>query len=290
MPKIAVWVGNKHYQATVGDGTWYVDVLLPGGSTVIKAILASATLTRIVVTFPSVTDIAQQAPQKVHVEWPPGAFAKLESIARSTLAPGLPGIEDFPMKVQLRTAVLLREMLEGIDIQFVAESSGAHLIKMLPRRGEGWGYTYGDCGNRDPEGVSDVYVGSFEESMRTELETYWLPMDRSKDSLETRIEDVAWALASTAAHELAHGLGLVACDWMQADPKDDGHNHPNLAFDSVDPLTSRFGAGKHLMDSGLLVLGNLRIGEERTQRGFQRIPRRFSTFNWTYLKLIHPLP
>ena len=76
-----------------------------------------------------------------------------------------------------------------------------------------------DCDRSSAQ--AEVHLGYFVKSMVGSFQQ-WRPMSKA-DSPETRTEDIAYALADTAAHEITHALGLVTCNWM---PTVDGTHNP----------------------------------------------------------------
>jgi hypothetical protein len=105
------------------------------------------------------------------------------------------------------------------------------------------------------------------------------------------VEDVAQALARTAAHELGHILGLVGesrdqvCRWM--DGCEEHHTCPTLVDRGYE--TKRFDYGRHIMDPGGESLHNARIAEQvASQRSKPRVPATFDSLSMYYLAATRP--
>lgn len=161
---------------------------------------------------------------------------------------------------------------------------------------------YGDMAKSD---VCTVYLGSIRDSLRKAPRAgnglripEWSPM-RTDDSFETRLDDVAFFLASTCTHELGHSLGLVAFQdtlpggWMLGSPG--GHNPFGVDFikklrdiDDKIPetiLQRRFQGGGFVMDDELQAERSLRFG--RTRPYGERSIVKFNSANSAYLQLLY---
>ncbi|MEO8275671.1 MAG: hypothetical protein ABI639_05585 [Thermoanaerobaculia bacterium] len=230
------------------------------------------------------------SPQKLFLLWTPEANQAVKQIARETLTIKLSKkeLETFAERVRDGVLAILAGRFPIGTIELV-DSSGpdVHTVRMIGAKGGGvFGQTpVYDCGNLSHEGLSEVWVGSYEESMRNL--PLWTPMLMS-DSVGDRTEDISQALARGAAHEIGHGLGMVGgapsatCGWMNG--CDDLHDCESFQA-TYGSLVNRFEKGGYIMDPGDTTLRPWRIALP-LGRAHSRRPSAFSPFDQAYLALL----
>ena len=241
-------------------------------------------------------DLSPRETQTFGLSWE-GVDGMLRAIGRDTLNV-LPVAQEqgFPGEVRRRVQKLLDEWTEPFDVTRVDLNALYHLKFTTDTDGL-WGWTRGqqvddnnnelagDCGNHELTGESKIHVGSFAESMKQERLLWW-PMSK-QDSYDIRVEDVARVLASTALHELMHGMGLVTCGWMSEDSQDAGHNDRSL-HGGTRGIPN--GGGWHLMDSGTRTYGYQLLGFDSADPLGRNIRRQriLAPTNLGYLRALHP--
>jgi hypothetical protein len=283
-------LGGRTVQAQVSGDRWAATGVPLAGTAQRIAVRSQGVTRELLVT--RAEGVAPRPRQRIRIEWALGCDAELERIARETLDAALLDAEvaTFVSGVKTRFTLLLLERYAELDLELTASPAGAdvHTIRMLPVAPGAFGHSPYDCGNRQLVQQSDVYVGYFRDSMVGDFPV-WVPMSR-QDPLEVRMEDVAQAMARTAAHELGHSLGLVGrragpqCAWMEG--CQGGHNCPDL--DASRPLADRFDDGRFVMDPGFETEFYSRIAEWfPDERGSSRAPSEFNAFSRSYLSLIH---
>jgi len=240
------------------------------------------------------SNIGRRHQQKVCFSWDAGADRELEKIANNTINRKLPQqvLTQFIQGVHDHTVLVFARAYASFDIEIV-DSPGVdvHNIIMIKNASDVFGQTRFDCGNRDLEKTSEIWVGSYRLSMEGSRFERWGPM-ASTDSWRERMIDLGEAIGRTCAHELGHGLGLVGpsedaqCGWMLG--CDDGHNWDRI--DRECPPAQRFHSGWCIMDPNGKSLNNARIAEPRPNQRSTRQPAAFNAFNRSYIHYIHPKP
>jgi hypothetical protein len=220
--------------------------------------------------------------QDVCFTWTPGAGRLLVEIARGTgVRWGIEGSHDhFIRAVQLETERVFKRSYRGLGLTVVpGPGMNVHEIEMSPGLLPGeFGRTVYDYGNRRKGQPSAVWIGSIAHAILSDFKA-WGPME-SGDSWQDRAVDLGQILGRSAAHEVAHGLGLVGPPhspgaWMGGDSA--GHNH------------ARFGDGLCIMDPWAAVRNCLRLAQPNpNERSWPRSPAGFNAFNRCYLE--HLLP
>ena len=236
-----------------------------------------------------------RAAQKVRFQWDDGVDDQIRAIALETRSLGASEAQlaQFAAQVRARTEALFADYFRGVARIELVSAAGADVtsLRMTPLDGGAFGRAPADCGNVRPNDTVAVFAGFFRKHMANHPQ-FWSPMSRS-DSIATRAEDVAQALARTAAHEFAHAIGLTehrrACNWMEGDGQ--GHNsravNENPAYFR---LAARHAGGWHVMDPGPDTPGHIRIGEASAgERSAQRRRGHFEPFSASYLSILHPL-
>lgn len=291
-------VGAVRSTVPVVHGTWVKQVALGIGESRVEVTYGRASH-QIIVTRGSGI-IARQS-QKAKVEWDELTDEVLRKIALGTLSPEPSNSQllAFVSGVHFQTESLIRRAYDGIaDVEFVDASTDGldvHTIRMQPDFGGIFGRSFYDCGNSELHQISEIWVGTYLRSMLRSFptgqvaSTEWAPM-RKSDLIQTRIDDVAYALARTAAHEMGHSLGLVgsqgSCSWMHGCT--DGHNCDQFDID-FSPTADRFAKGRYIMDPGDRTENIARLGELSTsERSRSRQPATFNSFNRFYLAIIQP--
>ncbi len=288
------------------DGTWSMSgVALPNGPTRLTATLDSTgDSVRSVVTRGG--GIGLRPLQKLRFHWSGGIDEELRRIAKGTLEPDPSPAQQtaFITGVKSRTVTVFRRAYQAVvDLEIVsAEANDVHTVLLLANSGNIFGQSFFDCGNLDPHQTSEVWVGTYADSMIESFETgqtlpsgavrsrVWAPM-QSDDPLQTRIDDISEALGRTSAHEVGHSLGLVgsgtSCGWMRG--CDGGHNCDQ--FDVDFPGTDRFDRGQYIMDPGGKTDNWVRLAEPSPGgRAPARDPATFNRFNASYFAIVHPVP
>jgi hypothetical protein len=265
----------------------------------------------------------RQDQQKVRFFWN-DVDGELARIAQGTLATPPPSLPEFVAGVKRRTEELYFDAFRGVAkvVKSKTDDSDVHTVEFNKSDGGSsftkYGETVYDPGNLVPKQTSSVYVGTFVYQLvddddrrvkreaihpdRSEAEAqFWDPMT-SKDSHETRLEDLAQLLARTAVHETAHGLGLVGSKpvdplspddplaWMEGAPGN--HDDPlrDLLFVGNRDGLRRFNRGRFIMDPGEETKSHTRMGEpNETERSRVRSPGRFNRMNVSYLNQLLPL-
>lgn len=290
---VEVRVGEETVTVDVVNGKWSADLtLFPG----LNEVSASSAGEEQVVLVTSATEMMfiESRSQRVLLRWSDAATEELKKIAlgtrQATLTPQQQNT--FANSVKERTRAFIAEDFSRFAVEIVETDEeravDTHEIRFVSHA---LPLTYGlsphDCLNSLPKEMSQVYVGTFREEMVNDF-AQWGPM-RKSDSIDQRIDDVAYALARTASHELGHSLGLVtkegtpSCGWMEGC----GLHHTCESEPHV--LARRFGHGRYIMDRGDLAKGYARIAEAKPQqRSLDRTPAIFNTMNSDYLLVIHP--
>jgi len=292
--KVTVSVDRFTQSVNVVGDKWQTSLnqLQPGAN--IIEVRDGANIGRVLVTLGR--NVGPKPRQNVRVIWTAGAEKDLSEIADRTLdtLSKNPQVKQMQLKAFVtatkhRTEAILIAAYQGFGIDFDNQAGApAHTIIMHQSSGSLFGQSEYDCGNADPAGQSEIWVGSFRESMVKRFYN-WQPMSR-KDDLLTRIEDLANVLGRTAAHELGHGLGLVgsrgACSWMNGCDE----NHACEDFDArYSPLAIRFNHGRFIMDPGHKTTNESRLGETfQSERSKTRDPAKLSLFHRSYLDLVQP--
>jgi hypothetical protein len=285
---VKVRAGQAIQTVPVAKGRWRVEIPLPEGQTVIDLTYGDQTLSLLLTHG---KDIQGRGTQPVRFEWEPRAIDRLKEIARSTLDQvSDAGAVAFATGVKQLVPILFKQMYRGVNlVESAVDGPEVHVVRMTGAEGGVYGSSPYDCGNSKKRETSTILVGTYARQME-DLDA-WPPMSKT-DSLQTRIEDVSYALARTAAHEVGHSLGFVGyrvgrpCDWMLG--CDEGHNCPEV--NASYPMAERFAEGALIMDPGNKTWNHFRISEERdSQRGLRRHLSRFSTFDLSYLAVVHPL-
>lgn len=217
--------------------------------------------------------------QAVHVLWADGSEDVLKDIGAGTLD-GLSDVGErdaFVAAVRLFAESVLQRSYAAYAVRFIGADDiddDTHVVEMLPDYTGVYGATRGDCGNSHKGDRSYVYLGTFREELKRDL---WTPMSPADSSFE-RVQDVGEAIGRTAVHEVAHALGLVACDWMPSDGR----------YHNGDDFYVRDG-GFFLLDSGADTRNHARIGEREADRRHPlRTPATFNLLNDAYLRQLHP--
>jgi len=214
------------------------------------------------------------------VSWEADWEIIIAAIARETLSGGAlaPNHDaSFPRKVRNRVMELIKSAFADTRIR-ISDISPHVSLEFLTTEGTSFGRIGSvGCGYGSSPGA--VNLGYFKKSMTDHLDD-WVPMNLS-DSSDLRAEDIAFALADTAIHEISHSLGLVVCDWMGDDYSDHGHNPPS----SLD----LFGYGGYRMDSGGRVKKYRRLGYENASqhRTAVRILRSLNSLNASYIGKVY---
>ena len=284
-------------QVTLGEdglGRWVVNELQvkPGVLVALQARMPGALDRKLVIVIPP--NFAPGS-QKISLHWRPATEALLHHIAASTLNPQ-PNLHSlFAKRVQERVQELLEERFQDFAFELVPQGDPeAYQLTFHELANDYFGYTEAehiDCWNQTTHGESTIHVGTLAERLARDFALpggprRWRPMNLS-DSPAQRQEDVAQALAATAAHELLHGAGLVQCSWLFGAA---GHNNPEPRYNLL-PEAQFFGSGDYLMDHGATVPPYRRISESSSsRRGAERRLRTLNPFNTTYLSLAHPKP
>jgi hypothetical protein len=287
---VSVDVNGLARAAEVIDDRWHApEVPLPGAPlNVLRASKDSGSVSVLVTKAPA---IAARPAQRFRFDWTSAADEQLARIADDTLDASLtPGQRSvFVTAVKARMEAILITRYDSWDVELV-DTAGpdVHTIKMLGYSGGIFGQSPYDCGNTALGQESEVWVGTYRQSMSNVAN--WRPM-RRVDSLAVRIEDVAQALARTSAHELGHSVGLVGegtygCGWMLG--CDGGHNCD--VVDQQQALADRFDQGRYIMDPGQKTSNHARLAEPTVQRAVRRSPARFNDFSGAYLTLVHSAP
>ena len=299
-------VGPTRFPAQVRGGRWSVPgVRLPDGTTTVVAEHAGSSHTIHLTHCPGLMPLGR--PQRYRLDWGDvQADEALAEIARETLspAPAPADIIAFVQGVHDQVAIVVGAAFAGVadvaedgTVPGTADATArdVHTISFVGTVDPGrFGATFLDCRNSRPSGRSLVFVGTFRSRIVDSFPTgsrdsiEWAPMNRG-DTLDVRIDDLGEAIGRTAAHELGHGLGLVAhsgdCACLSGTP--DGHNDESLG--SILSGVDRFGRGRYIMDDGDDTDKFARIGvESRERRGIRRRRARFNPFNCSYLAILHP--
>lgn len=296
---VNVKVGSVPFKPIVSLGKWEIrGVSLNEGKSVIVANLAASSHSILVIKPP--LELVRRPTRSVFFDWRPGVDSALIEIANKTLSKSIPPEREraYVNKIMELVSKIFAAAYKGVDI--VMASSGnppATIIQIVPESSVDnyFGLTSGslDCGDEIPTKYITLFVGTFLERI-TELGKGakgdvlgWEPM-KIDDSLETRAEDIAYALGRTSVHEVGHSLGLVgenACKWM------DGCNGSHLCptFNSTFPFVERYGGGFHIMDGGSDTPPFARIAAHSISiRGPSRKPSIFEPFSSSYLMITHP--
>lgn len=284
-------VNGKQVPVAVTADTWAAtNVALTTG---LNTIVAAAGAAKQTLTLTRASNIsAHKTGQVIRIDWEPGTDDELRKIAAGTLDATLDdaALTLFANRVKNRFGELLfaRYATTGdITVVSATAASDVHVVSMRALDANGlFGESPLDCGNTKLAQTSKVYVGTYRAEMVDHLDD-WLPM-RKTDTVDVRVEDVAHALARTAAHEVGHSLGLVAekgnCSWMNGC----GGAHSCAVFQKSNVGVNRFNFGHFIMDPGPDTSNHARIAEAVKDRSPQRMPAEFCDFDRTYLEIIHP--
>jgi hypothetical protein len=308
-----VTTGAASLSATIGAGRWAVkNIELDPGLNLITARLATNANVKQVIAVVRGEGLSARPTRKVNIVWAPGVDEELRDLASQTLAVPLDeqALNQFAARVKQKVPMLLAAFYGNADIRIVdAPDESAHQVNFLPLTAGGlFGLSGPNCADALDAKYIQVHVGSFRLAMSSALNDAapvdrWEPMSKA-DSVDVRVDDVAYALARGAAHELGHSVGLVAepsegaCGWMNGC---DGR-HSCQSFDENNRTADhkltvhRYGSGWFVMDPGDRILGSARIAErdidikDRTPstRPKPRGPATFDDFSSSYLRLIHP--
>ncbi len=283
------------FEPEIIDGRWCQEGVVLGWAAPTRLTAKHGQCTDSIYLTCCTSGLSPRGTQTFGLRWE-GVGGLLRQIARDTLSNVGEGPEaEFPGKVRKRVQELLSEWSAPFDMSLVEpgeaidpEADEPYKIRFTSTDDAFWGWTdeeHSDCGNTVLTGESTVHVGTFADSMKREPRR-WSPMAK-KDLYKTRVEDLAQALASTAFHELMHGIGLVNCDWMSEDSSDEGHNDPAL---HAGARGHPFGGGWHLLDSGLCTLGHQMLGFDAfgPQAREVRKQRVLGPTNVRYLEVLHP--
>ena len=250
--------------------------------------------------------LVQQSEQKVFFKWDDGVDEILEEIAELTLRPNPPSqltkssLATFVEGVRRGTVAVFSRTFAGVANVLVIsrEEPDVHVVRMRAAQNGGkYGETVYDYGNRQRNGESMVYVKEFlaQIKMCTQMsdqtfQNYFSPMI-FEDPLPVRIVDISEALGRTAAHEAAHGFGLVGGDspdyvrkglWMCG-----SNYHHRLRGDIV--VRDRINLeGESLMVDGNEIAFAARIGR-RLDGSFDRKSGRFCLFDREYFSNVLPV-
>jgi hypothetical protein len=290
---VEVSIGQDAVTVDVVNGKWSADLTLFAG---LNAVTASSGGEEqvVLVTFAADMMFIESRSQTVLLRWSDAATEELKKIAvgtrQATLTPQQQNT--FANSVKDRTRAFIAEDFSRFAVEIVETDEertvDTHEISFVS---QALPLTYGlsphDCLNNLPQEKSKVYVGTFRDEMVNEF-AQWAPM-RKSDSIDERIDDVAYALARTASHELGHSLGLVtnkstsSCGWMG------GCQLHHSCESEPHALAQRFAHGRYIMDRGDLAKGYARIAEAKPQeRSLDRMPAIFNTMNSDYLLELHP--
>lgn len=279
-PTVVVRNGTEKYEAKIEAGRWQSSkVPLDVGDNHFEVSFLGETEQIRVVRW-------LQTRQKYRFIWDSLVDDELTTIAQKTLNRNLSPtrLRWFKQRVRARTQVIFELIYDQLGVEKVKRGgTDVHTIHMTAGPGSFFGFTNPpfDDGNLHYSQHSYVSVGAFREAIVGSF-NLWRPMDRG-DTLGMRIEDIAHALARTAAHEFGHGLGLVGekgsllGGWMAG--CDGWHNCPLGG-------QGRFGRGNFLMDKN--TPEHLRIGEPvrgRRSRPPLYAPK-FNNFNFSYLTVV----
>ena len=277
--------------AQVSADRWTVSALdLPTSLGIVTA-RSQGEQDRVLVTRGS--NIGGRPGQKFRLDWEPAAETAIREIAEGTLNRTLNATQlaSFVTTVKSGVEAALLTRYADWEIELVqSDGSDVHTIRMLGNTGDIYGQSPFDCGNTELKQDSQVWVGTYRDSM-LQVDR-WAPMDRG-DTLQQRIADVTQALARTSAHELGHSLGLVGqgigdrCVWMRGC----NHGHNCRDVDHAHDLADRFRQGKWIMDPGEFTTNHARLAEmSPANRNADRTPAEYNPFNSSYLSIVHPTP
>ncbi len=243
---VALLVGEQLIPVESGGGAWSAsNVPLPETLNELT-VTAGALDDAVLVT--KATSLPERPPQVVMLNWSLAATEEIKKIAVGTRQATLDADQKnaFAQAVKSKTELLIAKSFApfAIEITTASTGAGAHVVNFLGMsNGSTYGETAVDCGNSNPAGTSNVWVGSLGASMVSSLSA-WAPMKRG-DKLAVRIDDVAYALAHTATHEIGHGLGLVVsstpfiCRWMNGCSGDHDSQHLRLVARAGGSLRQR---------------------------------------------------
>jgi hypothetical protein len=287
---VQVLAGDLAEAAESGGGVWSIDnVPLPD---TLNEITVKAGAAKEAVLVTKVTSLSARSTQVVVLNWSAEATDEIKKIGVGTRLNTMASSDQdsFASSVQLQTEALIAANFAQFAIEVVTQSDSedVHIVNFLGLANGTYGETSVDCGNSNAVGTSTVFVGTLRSSMVSKFGT-WGPMKRT-DKIAVRVQDVAYALAHTATHEIGHGLGLVvspagpaSCAWMNGC----GGNHNCSTFDSSHVLADRFDSGRYILDPA--TPQHIRIGEgSKVSRGQHRVPATFNAVTAAYLALIHP--
>lgn len=291
---LQVRIGNQILPVALSQDHWEAKIPLAGG---LNLILVSYGGVSRALALTLAKPLSPRPQQKVRLVWDVEADEQLRLIAQETLTtPPQPAeLDQFVVEAKdgARRA-LLRAYTGAANLALVEQDGDdVYTIEMVSADLGMFGETPPplDCGNRVLRGDSSVSLGFFRRQMRDHLNPDWAPMSRS-DSLPVRAVDVAEALGRTAAHELGHGMGLVAerssfsCGWMNGC---DG-SHTCKALQDSNPSVHRFQFGFSIMDPGIFSANNFRIAEPQRTRSTGRTPSTFDKVSRFYLLMVEPIP
>jgi hypothetical protein len=292
--------GKALSKAQVRNGIWELArVPLVEGPNVLRAATANALSVALVVRATDGTS-RRRVPKKVRIVWEEAAEDELKQIAVATLkGPFMePDLGTFVNIVKERVDTLFSEAYAKFNITLTHDDDPATaVIAMMGFNGDFFGKVDPPylCEEPSPPKDAQVHVGTFRVQLDAGEDSNgfingWGPMAMT-DSLELRAEDIAHALARTAAHELGHTIGLVGeptsstCKWMSG--CDGYHSCPNFRVEDVRP--GRHANGWHIMDAGgVNTLNRARIGEELPNARSKRRPSVFDPFSASFLSLTYP--
>jgi len=295
--RVFLYVGNQaHTGVSASEGRWKATrvFLTPGHSVVsvgLPDLPGGGVKGRFVLTRANVAGALPRGTQTILLEpWSPRAAEVLGGVvARTVLSAPAAEAGAVPARIRRRVVEITSQYLSAFDFEIVETSDGRphHLVRFVPRFVDRvYGYTpEPDCGNPTKNGESEVYLGTL--AHRFMSDSTWAPAALS-DTLDQRMEDLAFAIAHTTLHEILHGVGLVACDWMPPNPEDLYHNrhNPELDGDGV----WMFGWGRSMLDPARFMNGTARIGEWNPHRRGPRAVVPLSPFDRGYLSLLQGKP